>query len=255
MRPLIILLILLSLIACQSQTDETQPVPKKAEVSKAPEKAITTPTEPKKAEELSEEQEQPPTPPTPPLFENFQEAPKISLFPRTGAFRPEDDDEKGLQFWRTYIDHLTRTSGPIKTGKDDEAEKNIAFGFRSIKGIDSIGLFSPIAVTPDTTYQVEALFNCELKDGASTGIGILEFNEFLWIGEQFSESMAEKYQTGVQEGVQLTGKIDNQVQSFNFTTSPETKMIHLLFFRNGVEDRSPVVIDDIGIKEVEQDKS
>jgi hypothetical protein len=234
MKLLTILLFILSLMACQSQSDNEQAKTAKVEAPRTTEKNI------------SEE----PNPPTPPLYEDFQASPKLSLFPRAGSFRPEDDDKEGLPYWSTYIEHLTRTSGPLKTGA--ETESNIAFGFRAIKGIDSVGLFSPIAVEPGTTYEVTAVFSCDLIEEASAGIGVLEFNQFLWIGDQFSESMAKEHQTGAQQGVKLSGKVESQQQSFTFTTGPQTKMIHLVFFRDGAQDRNPVVIDDIGIRALEK---
>ncbi len=184
-------------------------------------------------------------PPSPPLYENFQSRPQLSLFPRAGAFRPEDDDEQGLQFWRTYIDHMVRTSGPIKPDADAE---NIVFGFRAIKGLDSVGVFATIAVKPSTSYAVSARFTCNLTEGASTGIGLQEFNKFMWIGEQYSESLARQTQLGTQQGFSLSGKVEKQLNTFTFTTGPETRMVHLIFFRDGSHDRNPVLIDDIEIK-------
>ncbi len=227
MKFLTILLFLLNLTACQSQTDKAQPQTEKVELKEQ-------------------------TPPTPPLYEDFQASPQLSLFPRAGAFRPEDDDEQGLPFWRTYMEHLTRTSGPLKVGAEEDT--NIAFGFRAIKGLDSVGVFSPLAVEPGKTYEVKALISCDLTEEASAGIGVLEFKEFLWISDQFSESMAKEHQVGAKQGVKLSGKVEKQQQSFTFTTSPQTKMIHLLFFRDGAQDRNPVVIDDIGIIEVRSEK-
>lgn len=231
---LLLLAACLLLSACQSQKEE-KPAISTPETEKVT-VAITTETE--KADVESQE------PPTPPLLENFQATPQLSLFPRAGAFRPEDDDEKGLQFWRTFIDHLIRTSGPVKT-----AEDNIAFGFRAIKGLDSVGVFSPIAVKPNTSYEVSTEFTCDLSEGATAGIGLLEFDEFMWIGEQYSESMANEHQIGSQQGISLSGKVETQKQTFTFITSPKTTMIHLVFFRDGIQDRNPILIDNIEIKE------
>lgn len=235
---LLLLASCLLITACQSQKSDVV-TPAESESEKT---AISQPVETEKSE--VEEQ----TPPSPPLFENFQASPLLSLFPRAGAFRPEDDDDKGLAFWRTYIDHLIRTSGPMKT--DENENGNIVFGFRAVKGLDSVGIFSPISVMPETTYEVSAKISCDLSEGATTGIGVLEFDKFLWVGEQFSESMAKKNQVGTQPGISLTGLIENQEQKFTFTTGPNTRMIHLLFFREGEHDRNPIIVDDIGIKEM-----
>ncbi len=255
MKKLLILLLFctLPLTACQSKNEESSTIktpetaapvdPQHADsAAKTPETATDTAST-QTPEPTVEEQ----SPPTPPLTENFQGAPQLSLFPRAGAYRPEDDDTNGLQFWRTYIEHLLRTSGPLK---ESDQSDNVKFGFRSIKGIDSVGIFSPIAVKPATRYQVSALFSCDLVEGASAGIGVLEFDEFQWIGEQFSESMAREHQLGSQSGIRLTGKVENQPQRFDFTTGAETGMIHLVFFRDGTQDRNPVLIDDIHIEEL-----
>lgn len=183
-------------------------------------------------------------PPTPPIREDFEGEPKLSLFPRVGDFRPEDDDQEGLSYWATYIDHLSRTSG-VLTNKD--ASKGRAFGFRGIKSVDSVGFFSPLAVVPDTTYRVSYRLWSNLSPGGTTGIGILEFDEFLWVGDQLPRSLSEKHFQRSQPGIKLTDDHAGKVQSFTFRTGPRTRMIHLVFFREGTPDRNPVVIDDITI--------
>jgi len=185
--------------------------------------------------------ETPPPPPSPPIKEDFEGEPKLSLFPRAGDFAPEDDDKEAAGYWLTFIDHLLRISGPVKK---DEGR---AFAIRGIKTITSVGFFAPLAVEPDTEYRVSYRVWCKLPKGAATGIGYLEFNEFLWIGEQFQQSLSQKHFRGASEGVRLTGKQDGKVQQFSFRSGPETRMIHLVFFIEGETDRDPVVIDDIEI--------
>jgi hypothetical protein len=234
---------------CQAQTDEkitqTNPEPAKTSVSQPTEPAKTVDIQIEAPATADIDQQ---TPPSPPLFEDFQSSPKLSLFPRVGSYRPADDDAEGLQFWQTYITHLMRTSGPLRTG--DEKDGNIAFSFRAVKGLDSVGMFAPIAVKPNTTYAISATFKCNLEAEATAGIGILEFNKFLWLGEQYPKALATEHQVGNQPGVSLTGKVDMQDQKFTITTGPKTEMIHVIFFREGAHDRNPVVIDNIGIKQL-----
>lgn len=45
--------------------------------------------------------DQPPAPPTPPLREDFEGAPRLSLFPRLGDYRPADEDTEQLALWHT----------------------------------------------------------------------------------------------------------------------------------------------------------
>ncbi|MCF6178920.1 MAG: hypothetical protein L3J63_05950, partial [Geopsychrobacter sp.] len=253
MRTVVILLFLLSLVACQSQKDEEKPIAEidpsipqeqiKKNVTPAPTKQITAESTPATEEATIKQQ----TPPGPPITEDFQGKPMLSLFPRAGAFRPELEDKKGLQFWHTYIDHLMRTSGPFKT---DEKSDNIAFSFRAIKGLDSVGMFSPLAVKPETTYEVRTTFSCDLTEGATAGLGLLEFDKFLWLGEQYPETLLKESQVGSQAGITLKGKVENQIKTLTFTTGTKTTMIHLVFFRDGAHDRNKVSIDDISIKEI-----
>lgn len=182
-------------------------------------------------------------PPAPPLHEDFEGEPKLSLFPRVGDFRPEDSDKEGMSYWLTFIDHLVRTSGPVR-GKN-----GTAYALRGIKGIDSVGLFSPLAVKPETDYHVTFRFWGKLPKGGQSGVGVLEFDEFLWVGEQYPRSLSEKHFQLSQIGTQLTGKHDGTTQNFTFRTGSKTRMIHLVFFREGTPDREPVIIDDIDIRE------
>jgi hypothetical protein len=248
------LILLLSLTACQTQTPDEKPPEQNLSEKSRPEQAAKTPAAADAQQSSSgaapkdDGASERPEPPRPPLFEDFQGQPQMSLFPRAGAYRPELEDNRGLQFWRTYIDHLLRTSGPVKV--DQAGQENLVFGFRAIKGIDSVGFFSPIAVHPSTRYEVRASVSCDLAPGATAGIGLLEFDKFQWLGEQFPESLSKKTQIGSRIGVSLQGKVEKQPQTFSFTTGPETEMIHLVFFRDGEHDRNMVAIDNISIKQL-----
>jgi hypothetical protein len=181
------------------------------------------------------------TPPTPPVSEDFQGEPQLSLFPRAGDFRPADDDER-LPFWATFIDHLTRMTGVA----EDKTSGNRAWLFRAIDTIDSVGYFAPLAVEPSTTYEVSFKLNTELPDAASAGIGILEFDEFLWLPEQYTEATFKEHFRASQEGLRLTGTVKGS-HAFSFTTGPDTGMIHLTLFRDGPQDNKGLLFDDIKI--------
>jgi hypothetical protein len=184
-----------------------------------------------------------PTPPVPPINETFETEPQLSLFPRAGALRPEETEESA-PYWKTFIEHIVKTSGPTPV---ERKSSKVSWGIRSINSIDSVGFFSPLAVQPDTLYRITFLIKTDLAKGASAGVGLLEFSEFLWIGNQFSEAEMKEYATGSQEGVRLAGSREWEEQTFTFTTGPDTRMIHLIFFREGEHDRNPVLFDDISI--------
>jgi hypothetical protein len=243
--PILALLIVTSLVACQNQ--EEAPRPSVAPLVNDPVPAggvvknqTAPPVQATEAKPGSGEE-----PPAPPLHEDFEGEPKLSLFPRVGDFRPEDDDKKRLPLWTTYIDHLLRTSGVLA---NRDPAKGHAFGFRGIKAIDSTGFFSPLAVEPDKAYRVSYRLWSKLPPGATTGVGILEYDEFLFIPEQLPRSLSEKHFQKAQVGIKLTDDHDGKVQAFTFRTGPKTRMIHLVFFREGTPDREPVVIDDIDIR-------
>jgi len=245
MKPLTLALLSLSLLltllaGCGSREREDEKASPSA-VSSAPgQEAAEAPATP--ATEIAEVQ-----PPAPPMSENFDGEPQLSLFPRVSGSRPEDGDSEGLGFWKTYIEHLLRTCGVAdQAGRDGSR----AWLIRSIKGLESVAFFSPLAVKPETAYRVSFAFKGELPEGASAGIGILEFDEFLWIGEQYPESLMRDHQTGARDGVRLQGKQEWQDHSFTFTTAPKSRMIHLVLFRDGADDRKqPVFFDDIRIEE------
>ncbi len=214
------------LAACQSEGDHP----------------VSKPTGPSRNAAL----QAPAKPPSPPLFEDFEGAPKLSLFPRIGDYRPEKDDEVVLPFYDTYLEHLVRTAGVV--GRPDGGR---AFLMRSVAKLESVGFFSPVAVEPNTRYRISARFKTDLPEGGRAGLGILEFDQFLWVAEQYPKSLVEQHQTAMQQGLELTGALDWQPQSFEITTGPRTRMIHLIFYREGIEDRSPVLLDDIEIVVVE----
>ncbi len=212
-----------------ASTEQTEPAAEEAPKPAAPE----------------EPQQQPPTPP---VFEDFQGEPQLSLFPRVGDFRPADDSDR-LPYWQTFIEHVIKVTGVV----EEPASGNRAWTFRSINTIDSLGFFSPLAVEPLTAYQVSFRLTADLAEGASAGIGILEFNEFIWIPAQYTEEIYNQHFRGSQEGRRLTGKVDGE-HRFSFTTGPETKMIHLVLFREGAHDRNNLMFDDIGIDKVKGER-
>jgi hypothetical protein len=188
-----------------------------------------------------------PSPPTPPLVENFDGQPKLSLFPRVGDYQPDREDER-FPFWKTFIDHFSKTSGLLKNPET----KNFAWSFRGIKSIDSVAYFTPLAVEPNTEYRVSYRVKTELPEGAKTGVGITEYKEFLWIGEQYTEKTSDEFILGSRMAIELAGSIDWEKHEFVWITSPEAKMIHLIFYREGAHSRKPVLIDDIEVTKTER---
>lgn len=188
-----------------------------------------------------------PTPPGVPVTETFEREPQLSLFARVASFRPADDDSEALGFWTTYIDHIQRTSGMRpKAGRDNSN----GWVIHGIKGMTSVAFFAPLGVKPATRYHVSFDFKGELPKDASAGIGVLEYKEFLWIGEQFTEELSKKYQSGAFPGIAVKSKNDWQNYTFDFTTSPQAGMIHLILYRDGNMDREkPVFFDNIAITE------
>ena len=181
-------------------------------------------------------------PPRPPLRENFQAEPKLSFFPRVGAFQPPRDSGRHPD-WRTGINQLVKVTGVAENAADGSR----GWVFRSINAIDSLGYFAPIAVEPDRIYQVTFKLIADLPAGASAGMSILEFDEFLWIAEQYTEETYNRHFQGVHEGRRLTGK-GHGMQAFVFATGPETRMVHLVMFREGTHDGNSLMFDDIEIR-------
>ena len=247
MRTLIFASLCLTLFfASGCQEEVQQPVetaPQSTQTDEDAAKQLTTVSEPATslAEETSQAEQTNLEPPTPPLCEDFQGAPKLSLFPWAGDFRPADDSDR-LPYWNTFIEHLIKVTGVA----EEQSSGRRGWTFRSIKTIDSVGFFSPLAVEPQSTYQVSFRLTTELPEGASAGIGILEFNQFLWIPSQYTEELHKKHYRGVHEGKRVTGTTSD-THSFTFTTGPETHMIHVVLFREGAHDRNSLMFDDIEI--------
>ena len=181
-------------------------------------------------------------PPRPPLRETFQEEPKLSFFPRIGDFQPPRDSQRHPD-WRSHINQLVKVTGVAENAADGSR----GWVFRSLNAIDSLGYFAPVAVEPGRIYQVTFKLIADLPAGATAGISVLEFDEFLWIGEQYTEETYSRHFRGVHEGRRLTGK-GHGIQAFAFSTGPETRMVHLVMFREGTHDDNSLMFDDIEIR-------
>lgn len=187
-----------------------------------------------------------PTPPRPPVVETFQSSPQLSLFPRLGDFRPEDDEDR-LRFWLSYREHLVKISGLVEI---DPTTGNKAFIFRGIKRIDSVGHFAPLEVKPNTSYRIGIKLKAELPEGATAGLGIIEYKQFLWVGEQYPESLHKKFFLANRELLRVNRTDGWQSFDFEFTTGPQTGMIHLVLFREGpASNRMPVLVDNLSVLE------
>lgn len=183
-------------------------------------------------------------PPKPPLLETFEGSPVLSLFPWVGDFRPQESDSTRMAYWKTYREHLEKTSGILSGGTE---KTNHAFGFRGLKGADSLGFFSPIGVEPGRSYSISLRVQADLPEDASTGLGITEFSEFLWIPGQYGEDTFRRYHLRSQELFRLRETKGWETRHLIFNTGPQTRMIHLVFFREGVPDKTGILIDDIVI--------
>ena len=186
-----------------------------------------------------------PSPPAPPVRETFDGEPQLSLFPRVGAERPEGGTQD-VGIWASYVEHLMRLSGVAsQAGRDNSRGWIVA----SLRTVGSVGFFAPLAVQPNTTYRVSFDFAGELPKEGSAGIGALEFDRFLWISEQMTAAQLKEHQTGLHQGLRLTGSQAWGTHTFTFTTSPRAGMIHLILFREGAADRKqPVRFDNIVVE-------
>ncbi|MDT8443524.1 MAG: hypothetical protein RQ722_04485 [Desulfuromonadales bacterium] len=257
MRTLIFLLLLILVVftsGCQEETPQPVSIPpqtvlKTNEAQKPALAAVqetTTITETGQGEPEEQPAQSEQETPRPPIAEDFQGTPQLSLFPRVGDYRPEQNSDR-LPFWNTFIDHLLRVTGVI----EEQTTGNRAWVLRGIDSIESVGYFAPLAVEPQASYQVTFTLTTELQEGASAGVGIIEFNEFLWIPGQYTEEIFKKHFRGTREGTRLTGTNKGE-RSFTFTTGPESRMIHVVLFREGTHDRNSVIFDDIRIEGVKE---
>jgi hypothetical protein len=256
MHPLLLLSLFLTLFlasGCQEETTPVVKIPPQSAQSDSVEKQAATAPEQDEVLDAIQTLEQPPEPaeqepPRPPLFEDFQGVPQLSLFPRVGDFRPADNSDR-LPYWNTFIEHLVKVTG---VAEDKETGKR-GWVFRSIKSIDSVGYFSPVAVEPQSSYRISFTLSAELEEGSSAGLGILEFNKFLWIATQYTEEDFKQHYRGIHEGKRLTGTTNGK-HTFYFTTGPETRMVHIVLFREGTHDRNSVMFDDIRIEQGEPEE-
>jgi len=238
-RPALTLLLgcgLLALTACDSPP--APPASTTKPVATAAKESLAAPEQP------TGDSEQP-RPPAPPLNENFDGDPQLSIFPRVGEVRPDPADSQQTGIWAAYIDHLLRTSA-IAPGEG--GSKDRALTFKGFQGVESLGFFAPLAVKPATRYTIS--FDCrgDLAEGVNAGIGVMEYREFLWIGEQFTRSENEKYLVGRQEGARAQGSKTMQNYQFSFQTGNETRMIHIVLYLDGMNGNNPVFFDNIRIE-------
>jgi len=169
------------------------------------------------------------------------------ILPYLGGYRPDEEDRAGLLAWSANMDYFTTISGIVQwIGREGSA----ALSVRSIEDVVSAGYFIPMAVRPSTTYRVEFQMKSLLSLGGEAGAGMLEYDALLPSGEEFTLLANRNHRIGSNVYLRIRGERDWEKHTYTFKTSPRARMVHLLFFREGLHNREPVIFDDIVIREV-----
>jgi spermidine synthase len=172
---------------------------------------------------------------------------RLSLFPRLGSHRPENEEGKDLAVWSANMEQFASSSG-IRDGAGIEGSRGLLV--KSIAGAGSSAYFAPLAVRPSTVYSVSFAVKSGTEGGGEAGVGLQEFIKFLPTGEQPTGSVIRKFLIGGKDEVRLKGSRNWETHSFSFRTTPRTRMVHLVFYREGKHDHNPVVFDNLRISEI-----
>jgi hypothetical protein len=175
---------------------------------------------------------------------------QLLLLPGAGGYRPADNDDKNRLLWTASIAYLTRISGLLE---DSGRGGSRALGLRNLQGVpvSSVSYFAPVAAKASATYRVDFWLRSEMNRGGEGGVGVLEFDVFRLEENQFTRSFNDQHLLRARDQVRIKGPTQWTNHSFSFETTPETKMFHLLFYREGSSDGDAVVFDDVVIEEIQ----
>ncbi len=174
------------------------------------------------------------------------EKPILPMFPRLGSHRPEAAQVQGFAVWAGNMELFAAGSGVVpKAGASGSAALKIV----GVAGVGSAAYFAPVSVRPATQYQVEFHLKSGMNPRGEAGAGVVEYDAFLPAGEQPTQEVLRNHLVGMHDGVRVAGPRQWQRHAFSFRTSPRTRMVHLVLYREGEHDRGPVFFDDIRIAE------
>lgn len=183
-----------------------------------------------------------PPPPAPPIFETFDSEPQLSLFPRIGESRPVNEK---IDYWQKHIDAFLETSG-FAQGKGVNGSNG--WTLRGSKSFVSSGFFSPLSVERKTNYRLSFDSKADLQEGGQVRVVVLEFREFQWIGEQYSQNQLDNNLIKSRSGFIVKGKHNWERHNFDFTTTSNTGMIHVSLLFEGKQNTGRAFFDNIRIE-------
>lgn len=172
--------------------------------------------------------------------------PVLPMFPRLGSHRPAEEGAADRAVWEGNMEFFAGETGAERGAGTGGGR---ALKIVSVAGVGSSAYFAPLAVRPSTGYRVEFLLKSGMNPKGIAGAGIAEYDTYLSTGEQPSPEGNRKHLLDAADGVRVSGPGDWQPLSFRFRTSPRTRMVHLVLYREGEHDRSPVYFDDVRIVE------
>jgi len=189
-----------------------------------------------------------PVPPSVDILETFDDKDRrVPVIPYLGGFRPEETDKTGFTIWSANMDHFSDVSGVVPgVGFGGSA----ALTVRSIPEIASVGYYIPLAVRPSTTYRVKFRMKSQLSIGGEAGAGIAEYDAILPLRAEPTLPVVREHRIGSKAYIRVPGEHGWEEYAFAFTSSKRARMVHLLFFREGLHTREPVVFDDIEIRKI-----
>jgi hypothetical protein len=134
-----------------------------------------------------------------------------------------------------------------RSGKND----SVGLVINGIKGLSSVGYSTPIIVEPSRNYRVEFWMKSGMGNDEEGGVGYLEYDTLIPTRQQLTQVENARHIVGGEDSVRIKGEHGWKKFTFDFTTGPESEMVHVFFYREGDPGPGPLIFDDISIRVIQ----
>ena len=185
------------------------------------------------------------------VHEDFEASPQLPLIPRVAGidFGVDGSDQDRVAMRAAYELLFTRVSG-VAPGMGLGGSAGLVLRWVPMSSL--VGYAIPQVVKPSARYRVGwSMLNGALQPGEAVSVVVEQFDTVEATGMQFMMSYVNTHSVHRETMAQIDAAQPWTRHGFEFSTTPNTHMVHIVFFRSGAPNPEPVRFDDFTVEDVE----
>lgn len=176
------------------------------------------------------------------VLENFDSSPRLPLVPRVPSVRAADAGEDAGALLAGYELLMSRSSG-IAPQMGLGGSNGLVL--RALPNTDFVAFTIPHAVEPSTRYRLTWSMKAGQLNAETAAVVVEQFDAADATYGQFQRAFSQAHSLQHETVATLSSAQPWTRHEAAFATTPRTRMIHLILYRQGQPGREPVQVDDI----------